>query len=145
MKRFAFRLEQVRKWREDQAALQEMRLQKLYAELHAAEMERARLETESERLRRSVLSQKAAPADDFALLERDREYAAREIPRIEAKKRDLQGRIREQRQRVIEAHRGFRLLDSLRDKALLAWTAARDKEQEELAAELHLAKRNRDA
>lgn len=145
MKRFAFRLEQVRKWREDQAALEEMRLQMLCAELRAAETEQARLERESENLRRSVLAQRAVPAEDFPLLERDREYAARELRRVAAKKRDLQGRIREQRQRAIEAHRGFRLLDSLRDKALLTWTAARDKEQEGLAAELYLAKMNRDA
>ena len=37
MKRFGFPLERVRKWRQDQAELEEMRLRQLYAELRTAE------------------------------------------------------------------------------------------------------------
>ena len=40
----------------------------------------------------------------------------------------------EQQARVLEAHRRFQLLDKLHSRTLLSWTAARDKEQEEMAA-----------
>ncbi len=49
-------------------------------------------------------------------------------------------RSAEQRQRVIEARRQAELLDRLHDQACKAWSAASDKEQETLAADLFLAK-----
>ncbi len=46
----------------------------------------------------------------------------------------------EQRQQVMEARRQFELLDRLQQKAWHEWRAAGNKEQEDLAAELFLAK-----
>ena len=49
----------------------------------------------------------------------------------------------EQLSRVIEARRKFELLDRLREAALNEWQAAVNKEQEDLAAELFLARSRR--
>ena len=144
MKRFRFTLERVRTWREDQSNIEEMRLRQLYDELHNLESMRQEVLDETNRSRRSVLEQHYVTAEELASLEAFCEYAADQVRRIDAKKAALLPRVAEQKKRLLEAHRSFQLVDGLRDKTLLAWTAARDKEQEELAAELYLAGRVRE-
>ncbi len=144
MKRFQFPLERVRKWRQEESELQEMRLRPLCDDLRAIESEQRELASEVDRCRRNVLTQTAVPSEDLAALEKFREYAVRQSRRLEAKRREARARVEEQRQRVIEAHRRFELLERLRAKALTSWTVERDKDQEQLAAELYLAKLGRE-
>jgi hypothetical protein len=47
----------------------------------------------------------------------------------------------ERRARVLEARRQFELLEKLRKESLGAWKTAVNKEQEDLAAELFLARK----
>src|ERR1051326_2087927 len=145
MKRFSFRLEQVRRWRQDQAELEEMRLEQLHGELRGIEAQQRETAAAAEESRRAGLGRSSVTADELRTLESHHEYAKQELRRLKGEEEKMKARIEEQRQRVVEAHRRFRLLDGLRDKALVAWTAARDKEQEELGAELFLSKlaRNR--
>jgi hypothetical protein len=143
MKRFRFPLERVRKWRQDQAGLEEMRLQALYSDIGNLHAEQRRIAEETEQSCRGILQQSTVSAQDLATLEDYRLYTARENRRIAARKRDIEARIVEQRRRVLDARRKCQLLDGLRDKALISWTASQDKEQEDLAAELFLAKRQR--
>lgn len=144
MKRFEFRLEQVRKWRQDQAELEEMRLQQLVMELCALEARQSEIAADAERSRRGVVEQAAVTGGDLAALEALHDYVEQEMSRLKQKQLEVKKRIEEQRKRLLEAHRRFQLLDALRGKALTAWTAGCDKEQEELAAEVHLAKRVRE-
>jgi len=144
MKRFSFPLERVRRWREDQVELEEIRLQNGYRDLRAVEAEQIRVAEETERSCREILAKPSIPAGELSLLEDYRLWGMRENRRLAASKAELEKGIREQKQRLLEAHRRFKLLNGLRDKALVSWTAARDKEQEDLAAELYLAKRHRD-
>ncbi len=144
MKRFQFPLERVRKWRQEESELQEMRLQPLRSELRGIEREQRELASEVDRCRRNVLSQSSVASEELASLEKFREYAAQQLRRLEGRRRETQARVEEQRLRVLEAHRRFELLERLRVKALTSWTAARDKDQEQLAAELYLAKRSRE-
>lgn len=143
MKRFRFPLERVRKWRQDQAGLEEMRLQALYSDIGNLHAEQRRIAEETEQSCCGILQQSTVSAQDLATLEDYRLYTARENRRIAARKRDIEARIVEQRRRVLDARRKCQLLDGLRDKALISWTASQDKEQEDLAAELFLAKRQR--
>jgi hypothetical protein len=143
MKRFRFPLDRVRKWRQDQAGLEEMRLRQLYAEIRAAEADRQATLDEDERSRRAVLHRQYVAAEDLSSLEAFKKYAVEHIRRLDVRRRALSATIVEQQARVLEAHRSVRLLDGLHDRALLGWTAARDKEQEELAAELYLARWSR--
>jgi hypothetical protein len=141
MKRFRFPLDRVRKWRQDQAELEEMRLRQFYAEMRAAEADRQATLDEDDRSRRAVLVRQYVAAEDLSALEAFKKYAMEHVRRLDVRRRALSAAIGEQHARVLEAHRSVRLLDGLHDRALLGWTAARDKEQEELAAELFLAKR----
>jgi len=145
MKRFHFALERVRKWRQDQADIEEMRLQHLHTEMRALDKHRKEIVEEADRSRRAVLAQHYVTSEDLGALDAFREYTAEQLRRLDAKKAVLAPRIAEQKERMLEAHRGFQLVDGLRDRALLAWTAALDKEQETLAAELHLAGRIRES
>jgi len=144
MKRFEFRLERVRKWRQDQADLEDQRLEQLYAELRAIETKRKEIESEADRRRRGVLAQATVMAEELAFIEASRTWTEEQVRRFSGRQRETEVSVRKQRQRVLEAHRRFQLLEGLKDKALAGWTSARDKEQEDLAAELYLAKRIRD-
>ena len=143
MKRFNFRLDQVRKWRQDQAELEEMRLQQLYRQLRALEVRRKEIAAEADSSRRALVVQQSVTAEELSFLEAFRAYANDQIRQLGEKEREMEVRIKEQRQCLLEAHRRSQLLDGLRDKALVTWTAECNKEQEEVAAELFLAKRNR--
>ena len=145
MKRFEFRMERVRKWREDQAELEEMRLQQLYAQLRGLEDEEREVAASAERFHRGVLAQESVTAEELGALEAYQDYTKHEIRRLQAKQKEVKAQVEKQRQRLLEAHRRVQLLDCLREKALVAWTAARDKEQEELGAELFLGNLTRKA
>ena len=140
MKRFSFRLEQVRKWREDQAELEEMRLEQLHAALRMIEAQRCEIAAAAEASRRAVLAQPSVTAVELSSIEAVHEYTKQEMRRLHLEEQNVKARIEEQRQVVLEARRRFQLLDGLREKSLLAWTAARDKEEEELGAELFLSR-----
>jgi flagellar export protein FliJ len=140
MKRFAFRLEQVRRWRQDQEELEEIRLEQFHAALRGVEARQREIAATADQSRRAVLAQSAVTAEELGSLESVHEYAKEEIRRLKAEEQDWKARIEEQIQRVLEANRRFQLLDGLRDKALVAWTAGRDKEQEELGAEVYMSK-----
>ena len=145
MKRFEFRLERVRKWRQDQAELEEMRLQQIYAQLRGLEEEEREVAASTERFHRGVVAQESVTAQELGALEAYQDYTRHEIRRLQAKQKEVKAHLEKQRQRVLEAHRRVQLLDGLRDKALTAWTTARDKEQEELGAELYLGNLTRKA
>jgi hypothetical protein len=145
MKRFEFRLERVRKWRQDQADIEDQRLEQLYAELRSIEEKRKEIESETDRRRRGVLAQATVMAEELAFIESFRAWADGQVRRLGERQRDTELKVQKQRLRVLEAHRRFQLLDGLKGKALLDWTSGRDQEQEELAAELYLAKRIRDS
>lgn len=144
MKRFSFPLEQVRKWRHDQAELEEMRLQQFYGELRKVQDARREAQREMEDAEESVYGRQTPEVLDLAHLENFRQFTRERIGWIDEQKREWETKIGEQRQKVIEARRQYELLDKLKAKSLSDWKAGRDKEEEELAAELYLAKRRRD-
>ena len=143
MKRFIFPLERVRKWREDQAGVEEEKLQKLYTDLRGVEESRRALGEREENCERSVLRGEAVAALDLGVLDCFRCHVARRQSELAAMEKKIEGQIARQREIVLAARRGFRLLDRLRCREFEAWTAASDKETESLAAELYLAKRSR--
>jgi membrane-bound lytic murein transglycosylase MltF len=143
MKRFDFPLERVRQWRHEQAAVEEQKLQKLYTKLLAVDDARKRIEAEVEAAILAIRELPDSNPADRANLDNYREYSRQLLLRNSQNRLEIEGQIAKQRQAVIEARRSFELLDRLKQKAWAEWIAARDKEQEELAAELYLAKRRR--
>src|SRR5579871_1433257 len=83
MKRFRFPLERVRRWRSEQANLEELKLEQLRAE--AARLAGARLEVEAEAVRsaREVLAQSSIDALELTSLESYRQHLRRRAYELE--------------------------------------------------------------
>lgn len=143
MKRFDFPLERVRRWRAEQAELEELKLEQLAAELNRIRQEKRSVENDRLRSEQEILAQKAIRAEDLRCLEDYRVFTRNKIRDTEARERKVEAIILEQRRRVTEARRRAELIERLKRKALDDWETANDREQEALAAELYLAKLTR--
>jgi len=145
VKRFTFPLERVRRWRSEQADLEELKLQQLRAEMGRLESARLSLTAEITGAERRVLDQFSMDAIELTSLGSYRLHMQHRIRELDTRKDQCAAKIVEQRQRVMEARRQAELLDRLRGKALDEWESALNKEQEALASELFLAKSTRNA
>ena len=140
MKGFHFPLERVRRWRSEQASLEELKLQQLHAERARLAQAKRDVETESARSAQQVLTQPSIDPLELTSLESYRQHLRRCAYELGNLERQCEAKVVEQRQRLIEARRQFEMLDRLHHKAWTEWLAAGNKEQEELAAEMFLAK-----
>lgn len=143
MKRFQFPLERVRRWRAEQAALEELRLEQLGVHLAKIREEKRTIANQRLSSEQEVLRQPSLEATELQSLDAYRLYTRNRIRETENRERQAEALVQQQRGRVIEARRQAELLDRLKRKALDQWQTASDREQETLAAELHLAKRAR--
>ena len=144
MKRFDFPLETVRRWRLERAGIEELKLRQILAEKQKLATRKVQIYSEMAQTARQVLGQPSMQSLELQSLDSFRLYGRNRIRDIENQERQCEARAVEQRNRVLEARRQFELLDRLRQKALAEWRAAGNKEQEEMAAELFLAKSIRD-
>jgi len=140
VKRFTFPLERVRRWRREQASIEELKLQQLRAQLDRLAAARQTIISEGERSAQQILAKPSIEPIELTSLESYRRHLGQRARMIENQERQCETRLNEQRQRVIEARRKFELLDRLHDTAFQEWQAASDKEYENMAAELFLAK-----
>jgi len=142
MKKFSFPLETARRWRERQAEMEEARLQTLFGQRQAIERRMAALDDEL-RVEHRRIEGRSSDARELAMLDEFRIWVNREKQRLTAGRAECERRIAAQRATVVEARRRFQLVDRLKEKALIEWHAANAKEQEDMAAELYLARRIR--
>ena len=140
MKRFRFPLERVRRWRAGQATLEELKLEQLRKQQAKLREEKQGIETERARSEQEVLGQPSMDAGELQSLDAYRLHARSKVREIENRERQAETQVAEQRQCVIQARRNAELLERLKQKTLDEWSAASDREQEGLAAELYLAR-----
>jgi len=138
MKRFEFRLQSVLNWRAHRLELEKSRLQTLVAEVAALDAALDRIAAETREGEREAVA--SGNAQELAALGPFRERQSRERGRVLARRSDCERRIREQRERVLEAERGVRLLERLKDRRLAEWRAEAAKELEAAAAESFLSR-----
>jgi hypothetical protein len=143
MKRFQFPLERVRRWRAEQASIEELKLSQLGERLAMLKAEKLRIEMECAETALAVLGQPSIEAYEVQSLEAYRRHAAHLIRDMAARQSECEAQILEQRQRVIETRQKAELLLKLKQTALEEWRLAANREEENLAAELYLAKRVR--
>ena len=144
MKRFDFSLETVRRWRLERAGVEELKLRQILAEKQTLAATKQQIERETAQTVRKLLAQRSVASIELASLDSFRLFVRGRIRDLESQERQCEARIIAQREKVVEARRQFELLDRLRQKAFTEWRAAGNKEQEEMAAELFLAKSIRD-
>ncbi len=141
MKRFNFPLDRVRRWRLEQLNVEELKLQQLRAELEGSAASRRLIQDELTQTQRQVLGQAYMQSSELETLDSYRVHIRGRVRELENCERERGVKLIEQRTKVIEARRQYELLEQLRKKSLGAWKTAADKEQEDLAAELFLARK----
>ena len=140
MKRFEFPLAKVRDFRRQQLELEEVRLQSLLGERQALELESSRLETEVRETRCSLMVTSSAESQDLMASDVYLRHLADKKKRHAVKLAEWQARAVKQQQAVVEARRRVRLLEKLEGRQFSEWKSAADREVENLAAELYLAR-----
>lgn len=147
MKRFTFPLERVRLWRKSQIDIEYAKLQQLFEDLKRLDASVTSLLSTVEDARSHLTLDAAAkrPLDgtELARLDDFRLFAKQQAELLARQKAQLQQRIASQRARLIEARRNYSLLDKLKGRALEQWEQEYDKELENQASELFLARWNR--
>jgi flagellar biosynthesis chaperone FliJ len=140
MKRFEFPLETVRRWRLERVGIEELKLRQILAEKHKLAAMKAQIQSEMAQSAQQVLGQSSMQRLELESLDSFRLYVRGRVRALEHQERQCEAKVVEQRNQVLEARRQFELLERLRQKAMTEWRAAGNKEQEEMAAELFLAK-----
>ena len=140
MKKLQFSLESARRWQERQYEIEEAHLQQVNAGLNQVRAQRKSLENSILEEGRRVSNAPAVGAPELALIT---QLHGRETRRLAIQESVWEKRLAEQQQRLNAARKKLELLNRLREKAQVEWRNAFAKEQEDLAAELFLAKRAR--
>jgi len=143
MKRFHFPLERVRRWRSEQARIEELKLEQLVERVTRLREEKRGIESARANAEQQVLCQASIEASELASLEAYRLHVRNKIRDINGRTRQAEMAAEQQRQRLIQARRDAELLERLKRKALGEWQTASNREQETLATELYLAKHAR--
>jgi flagellar export protein FliJ len=145
MQRFSFPLDSAMELRRVQFEREQARLAELQRELRSYEQAWQHLETEKQAAEQALQTQAVVPAGELAALDQFRNQTERRKRGWESRIASCRTTIAEQSTRVQEAQRAFRLLEVLKQRRRDAWQKDYDREQENLAAELHLAKQARQA
>ena len=140
MKRFEFQLARVRDYRCQQLEVEEVKLQSLLTERKALESEKLRLENEVADARRSLMVTGSAESQELVFLDSYLRHLAAEKKRHAIKVADWQARALKQREAVVDARRRVLLMEKLEVRQFEEWKTALNREQENLAAELYLAR-----
>ncbi len=144
MKSFRFSLESVLKWRTIQLEQHEEAMRRLNARLaqivsETDELRGLRLAATREVIRGDVLSPRALRAAAAHRARVDRGLNA-----LKQQQQRVQGDIERERTALLDAQRGVRVLERLRDRQLSDYVQAADREVELLAAESSISRWQRE-
>jgi hypothetical protein len=142
MKKFRFPLQRVLEWRELHARVEESKLEALYAERQAIDMEMAKLLDERERSDRAVAQGNGATGDELAALSAFRRFSVAEHTRLDRLRVGCSQRIAAQIDIVTAKRRDAKLLQKLEQERLAAWQTALSKQIDAQAEESHMARWN---
>jgi flagellar export protein FliJ len=138
MKKFEFRLDSALRWRDTQLTVEKGKLSALLAE--EAKLKQS-LETLGNERRSALqfLSKEAFPSAELRSLSSYLVGAEARVNMLADQIRKHRKSVDEQRLRVMEAERNFKLLVKLRQKRQIEWRAGLDREIEANAEESWLA------
>lgn len=139
MKKFSFRLERVRAFRKLQMEQEKAKLDACFTRLR--EIEAAAAELDRQVAAASGAVRQPGSGGEHRPYESYRAHAGITRRSLAAQRAQALAAIATQQSNVLAARQRFEMLDKFRDRAKARWKAETDKEQEELAAELYLARR----
>ena len=140
MTTFKFRLESVLRWRQSTLEMEQFALSRLAAELVRWDQVLAELEISRQRADRLLVSSESIRGRDLQAAVRYKDLVAGQKRLAVQHRAECERKLVEQRQRLLQARRDFRLLEKLRQVRRAEWESAVDREFEALAAESYLAR-----
>ena len=143
MKSFHFPLQNALALRSKQLELEEVRYKRQLAEVAELDRKRAEVEASSLRAEVQVREWRTVASSDLMALGHFRLRARRLEEQIRIRRVEAATQLEAQYKTMLEARRRCRLLERLKERRLAEWTAARDHEVEEIAAESYMARWNR--
>ena len=143
MKTFRFPLEKALDWRRIELELEEVRYKQQVGELAGLDRQRAEVEASGIRAEIEVREWRPIAAGDLTALGSFRQYVKSRESEIARLRFEAAQKLAEQQKVMLEARRRCRLLERLKEHRLTEWTAGRDREVEEIAAESYLARWSR--
>ncbi len=140
MKAFRFPLEKVLAWRKTQLDAEQAELRKRKAVVAA--IDQARSELRASGIAAEIQLRDAATIDgsDLEALGRFRTWVREHDVRLARERLARDHAAGEQRSRMLEARRRYRLLERLRERRLAEWTVESNRELETFAAEAFLSR-----
>lgn len=143
MKRFQFQLATALDWRKRRMEAEQARLDELL--LREAQLRQALEETAAQRAAAAdrLLQARSIDAADLAALETYRRALDSRKRRMQAELVQTGEALARQRQVLSAAMRDYRLMEKLKDRRLEEWRKQLDREMENEATELYLAKLGR--
>jgi len=143
MTNFRFPLQKALEWRQTQLELAEARFQQQAAALAALDHARAEMEASGIRAEVEVRRWNPLLGSDLTALGSFRLRVQAQERKIAAQRVECAKQLESRQAAMLEARRRCRLLERLKERRLAEWTAARDRELEEVASEAFLAGWNR--
>jgi flagellar export protein FliJ len=140
MKKFSFALDKLRSWRQIQCDTEQARLQALLLEDRQIQQRRARLAQDLDRSLAAVVEGRFNQAEELFALNQFSMFVQGESQRLAHLQSQLAQTIEKQRRVLIEARRHVEVLDQVRESRLKQWRVDVEREQENLVAELVVAR-----
>ena len=144
MKKFDFKLDQVRGWTETRLRMEDVTLEALVHELRRLDEEFAHQSAQCADFGRQVHQQEFIDSVSLATLSEFRRFLIRERARVDRTRPALEARIENQRQLITEIKRKIALFDKLKDTQYRTWRLEADREMQELADESFAARSTRE-
>jgi hypothetical protein len=145
MKKFHFSLDRVLDWRRTQVRMEQIKLERMLAELQRLESLAAAVQAERAEAQRAVIQASSSLGSDLLAFNTFRSGSIARSAGLDRERSACMERIRAQRAVLSGKEREVRLLEKLREDRLGAWVQEQDREIDQQAAEGHLGRwRNRE-
>lgn len=139
MTQFRFRLQKALDWRHAQLELEEARFKQQTAALDALDRRQAEWKAAGAGAEAQVRGWRPLAGGDLNALAHFRDHVRTRQVAIARQRHEAQKKLEERHRAMLKARQRYRLLERLKERRLVEWEAARDKELEEMAADSYLA------
>ena len=140
MKRFEFSLEHALNWRRLRVDVERAKLEQLFAELRHLDLRKQALDQEDLMAQNEVRNQDVVRATQLFALDSFSRHWNKRVSNLEGRRVEIFRQVAEQQVRLIGAQRECDLLLKVKSRKQGEWQVEFDREQEELASEVFLAK-----
>jgi hypothetical protein len=142
MSSFRFPLQKALEWRQTQLELEEQKFRQQTAGLADLDRVRAEWVKSGADAERQVRLWSPIASEELTALGTYRLYARTRAEEVAIAREQARQKLEAQRGAMLEARRGLRLLERLRERRLAEWKAGQEKELQELAGDSYLARWN---